>query len=143
MTTTTTPVGQVVVLNDARRAWIRVPRLPTGELVGHSWRREVVDETGRRIAAASYEALSAQSAHACIWVAPAWRSAGLGTQLWSAMTKGAVRHGIRWLTVAMLPGDAAAARLVTSGGWAVARRVHGDEVRAAVLLDSKLARAVA
>ena len=135
-TTAPSPVGQPVDLGDGRRLWIRVPSSGTGAAhFDHHWHREVVDASGQIVAAAAYEGHGSGPVPASVWVAPAWRSAGLGTLLWSMLTEAAERHGIRWLTCTAKADDEAAHRVLQRSGWIVARRVRGEEARVAVLLS--------
>jgi ribosomal protein S18 acetylase RimI-like enzyme len=124
-----------VTLRDGRSVWIRTPRPEAGlATIDHHWCREVVDATGRVVGSASYEAGSSRAGVATCWVADDWRSVGLGTRLWAMATAAAVRHGLRWLTVDIASGDAAAQNLLDTSGWIVARRVRGGDTRVAVLL---------
>lgn len=137
MTTETTsqPIGQPITLDDGRTVWIRVsPACARLEKLGHHWHRWAVDENGRRVGVASYATRSTATADAAVWVARAWRHAGLGRHLADMLTKAAEHRGIEWLTFSTSASDAAATRLLAEGGWIVARRVRGDHARIAVRL---------
>lgn len=133
------PIGQPVTLDDGRTVWIRVsPAAARLESSGHHWHRWAVDDNGRRVAVASYDACSPVSAEGAVWVARAWRHAGLGRRLAVMLTETAARHGIEWLVIAVPADDAAAQRLLAEGGWIVARRVRDGHARVAIRLARHL-----
>jgi len=138
------PVGQPVTLDDGRTVWIKVsPASARLEKSGHHWHRWAVDQTGRRVAVASYDTRSVATAHAAVWVARGWRHAGLGRRLMDMLTAAAAQHDIEWLTLSTSVDDAAAQQLLDDCGWIVARRVQGRRARVAVRLARDLRPGVA